>query len=612
MQRNTRGATRRLLIAVFVLVAAALWLRSEARPGAGQSASSLPVYADSLAPGWVAASGWSALDLAATGERYSGSRAIAASFGGGASYLTLRPDKAVAASSASRIRFALYASSESNALELAVNGGPAYRLPLAPGAWLLIDLPLSALGSPGEVASLTWRKAGNRGPQPIFYLDDITLLGVDGAPPATATAAPTGAPTLLPTSEPISNAPGAPPATATPAPTLAPSATPTTAPIVWPTATATSAPPTATATNPPATATAPPAATATAAPPTATAPPPASSDNRITWLGKPWYAHGVNVPWVNWAQDFGGSQYGLAGQILNGDGSMNTNSPIVQRFAQLPPAGVHAVTWWLFSGTGSNNPSGPEQILRDGSGRPTGLNPDVYRDLDAALLLAEQYDLYYTFPVLIRPNQVPTSWLTTYRADLINALRPLFQRYDGHPRIVAWAAFVEPEWAIWNEGFPKQVAQDYVRDFAAAVHAESSQLATLNSAMLDGLPMWTGLGLDFYSASWYDYMNNLSNSYDGDGGNWCALCTTYDEVRSRYNLDKPLVLGEFYAGASADFWLGGSNLGPLGRLNAWYDKGFAGAYAWSLFPEKTDDKLAVEWSSYTTFAATHDDEGPQQ
>lgn len=338
----------------------------------------------------------------------------------------------------------------------------------------------------------------------------------------------------------------------------------------------------------------------------------ASPGSRLSWQGRPWYAHGVNVPWVNWAQDFGGDQYGLAGQILKRDGSLDRNHAIVRRFAQLPPAGVHAVTWWLFAGTGSSNPRGPEQILTDGSGRPTGIKPEVYRDVDAALKLAEAYDLYYTFPVLIRPNQVPRSWLTTHRADLIDALRPLFRHYSGHPRILAWSAFVEPEWAIWNEGFPREVAQAYVRDFAAAVHAESTQLVTLNSAMLDGLPLWAGLGLDFYSASWYDYMNNQGSRHDGDGGGWCALCTTYDEVRRRYDLDKPLVLGEFYAGANANFVLGGQDRGPLGRLNAWYDKGFAGAYAWSLFPEKTDDRLAIEWSSATTFGATHPDAGPKR
>ncbi|MDT8307607.1 MAG: hypothetical protein RRC07_16865 [Anaerolineae bacterium] len=335
-----------------------------------------------------------------------------------------------------------------------------------------------------------------------------------------------------------------------------------------------------------------------------------SGDNsHISWDGGDWYVHGVNVPWLVWEEDFGG-QWGVASEILNGDGTLDRDSAVVQRFAQLPQAGVHAVTWWLFSGNSGSDASGPEQILRDSSGRPAGIKPEVYRDIDAALLLAEEFDLYYTFPVLIRPNQVPLSWMTTYRADLIDTLRPLFRRYHGEPRIMAWSAFVEPEWAIWNDGFPQQVAQDYVRDFAAAVHAESDQLVTLNSAMLDGLSLWTGLGLDFYSTSWYDYMNNLDGSHEGYGGDWCALCTGYAEVQARYSLDKPLVIGEFYAGGEADYLTGGRDLGPLGRLDAWCDKGYAGAYGWSLFPERTYDRMAIEWSSYGIFGAAHDDCGP--
>lgn len=606
MLTRSRGALRRFIIlfTVVLAVAGAIVLGGGATH-TGRAASDVTVYADALSPAWTASVRGASVDLAATGNAYGGSRAIAVDFGGGWSELTLEANQTLLMGDTAHLRFSFYASDARNNLELVArdgNGDPVgnpYRVPLAPGAWLTIDLSLDALGNPAAIKSLTWQKGGNKAPQPGFYLDEIRLLDIDGVPIGAATAAPTTAPaqpTQEPTVAPTATSAATTAATATDQPTVTPTATtvPTTAP---------------TATEEP---TAAPTATATTAPTaTATAPAAAPSGQRISWAGGNWYTHGVNVPWVNWAQDFGGDQYGLASQILKADGSLDTSSEIVQRFAQLPGAGVHAVNWWLFSGSGSANPSGPQQIVVDANGVPTGIRPEVYRDIDAALKLADAYDLYYTFPVLIRPNQVPLSWLTTQRTAFVNALRPMFQRYSGNPRIMAWSAFVEPEWTIWNEGFSRAVAQDYVRDFAAAVHAESNQLVTLNSAMLDGLPMWTGLGLDFYSASWYDYMNNLTNSHEGDGGNWCALCTTYEEVRTRYNLDKPLVIGEFYAGASATYYVGGDDLGPLGRLNAWYDKGYAGTYAWSLFPEKTDDRLAIEWNSYSDFGGAHDDTGPR-
>src|SRR5713226_6327083 len=88
---------------------------------------------------------------------------------------------------------------------------------------------------------------------------------------------------------------------------------------------------------------------------------------------------GVNVPWFNWGCDFGcGSK--------NGASSPAVRSAVSDGFARLKPAGVHTVRWWAFEGDAW-------QINHDASGVPTGLNPAVYADFDAALALAEQYDL---------------------------------------------------------------------------------------------------------------------------------------------------------------------------------------------------------------------------
>ena len=46
----------------------------------------------------------------------------------------------------------------------------------------------------------------------------------------------------------------------------------------------------------------------------------------------------------------------------------------------------------------------------------------------------------------------------------------------------------------------------------------------------------------------------------------------YDAVKASYGLDKPLVIGEFFAASSVD---------ALQRHEDWYAKGYAGAWAWS-------------------------------
>jgi hypothetical protein len=134
-----------------------------------------------------------------------------------------------------------------------------------------------------------------------------------------------------------------------------------------------------------------------------------------------------------------------------------------------------------------------------------------------------------------------------------------------------------------------------------AVRAASPTYVTVGSAMLDGLPMWTDLGLDFYQAHWYDFMNS-PDSPDRPGGNWCARCTDYAEVRERYNLDAPLVIGEFFAGPSTD---------AAARYRDFYEKGYAGSWAWSLFPESTNDGMQIDLGAAAAFARSHSDTGPR-
>jgi hypothetical protein len=235
------------------------------------------------------------------------------------------------------------------------------------------------------------------------------------------------------------------------------------------------------------------------------------------------------------------------------------------------------------------------QITRDSSGAPTGINPAVFTDIDAALALAAKYDLYYDFVLFNSSTSIPSAWVNDpgQRAKLAQVLGTLFARYKGNPRIVSWEVFNEPEWDIWNGKADQSSVQSTVKAVADSVHANSGAKVTVGAAMLDGLGMWVGLGLDYYRAHWYDYMSS---------GQWCAMCTDYQGVRSRYNLDKPLVIGEMYAG---------SDIGAQARFEQFYDKGYAGAFAWSLFTERTSDGMVIDLNGSKAFAAAHTDIGPK-
>ena len=297
----------------------------------------------------------------------------------------------------------------------------------------------------------------------------------------------------------------------------------------------------------------------------------------------------MNVAWHRWACDFGCGDDGGVSQPA-------ARAAIAERFAELQESDIHVARWWTFEGDAW-------QIERDADGAPLRLKPQVYEDFDAAIELAREFDLRYVFVLFSMPSHLPESWLADpqQRAQLAQALAPLFARYADEPRVLAWEIFNEPEWDIWDNVRSQEDVVETARAVVEAIRAESDTYVTVGSAMLDGLPMWTDLGLDFYQAHWYDYMYS-PDSTGRPGGNWCARCTDYAEVRERYGLDAPLVIGEFFAGPSTD---------AAARYRDFYDKGYAGSWAWSLFPGSTNDGMHIDLTAAAELARSRDDTGPR-
>jgi hypothetical protein len=283
------------------------------------------------------------------------------------------------------------------------------------------------------------------------------------------------------------------------------------------------------------------------------------------------------MPWFNWNCDFGCGSNG---------GVQSTAGTIAPAFAQLRASDIHVVRWWMF-------PDGNKWQFTTDAGTPTGLNAAVYADMDVALALAAQYDLSFQFDLLGSPASVPAAWLDHPQA-IADALTPLFARYAGNPHILAWEVFDEADFDIWNGKVTAAQVQNTVRAVAAAVHAHGGgTYATSSAGFADGLGFMTGLGLDYYDAHWYDYMG---------GGTYCMRCNNYAYYQARFGLDAPLVVGEFYAGPDVD---------ALQRDEDFYAKGYAGAYAWSLFPDHTYDHMAIDLGAALTFAGRHPDAGPR-
>jgi len=299
-----------------------------------------------------------------------------------------------------------------------------------------------------------------------------------------------------------------------------------------------------------------PAATATAAPatavPTATAVPPTAVPAATATPGAAlnringYYLHGANMPWLNWAQDFGG-----------GLDTVQTDA----KLAAAQAAGMHVVRWWVFEG-------GAGHLQRDASGNPTGIDASVYTDLDAALAIAATHDIYLDLTLFSSPGDVTWFANSSQHAAVATVLTPLFQRYASNPHVLSWEAVNEPD---FNTGTATQAQiRDLISRIGVAVHASGPTLFAVDGTQASSVANWTGLGADYYMV---------------DG---------YGSVPALPLLDKPVVVGEM----NPDAW------------QQAYSSGYAGAWCWSLSPEHTGDALPCDMAGATTFAAGKSDIGP--
>jgi hypothetical protein len=235
--------------------------------------------------------------------------------------------------------------------------------------------------------------------------------------------------------------------------------------------------------------------------------------SRINIDGNSGWLLGANLPWINCGNEFGASGYGSYG--IGSPNSPEPGTPLSSdvlggAFQTMQSAGVNLPRWFLFF-------DGRSGITYDAAGSPTGLDGDIFRDIDAAIGIAKTYGIRILF-VLISfdrmfveaPDHVSGGRSYILQSDALqdalvnNVFAPLFQRYANNDTVIAYDVANEPEWAVTGVGLPDPPQingrllnpvslQDFTR-FVAQVTAAAQQYAlgqyvTLGSARA----IWVGL-----------------------------------------------------------------------------------------------------------------------
>lgn len=321
-----------------------------------------------------------------------------------------------------------------------------------------------------------------------------------------------------------------------------------------------------------------------------------SQNNRIHIAGRDIFVNGGNIAWIDFARDIGPG---------------NTRLDLFEEmFQEMHQSGGNSFRLWLHT----NGVSTPQFAGSGADATVVGPGVGAIDDLRAILDLAYKYDIalklcLWSFDML--QSGLSTSILERNRAlftndeklaaYIDNALIPMVDALKGHPAILAWEIFNEPEGMSTNFGWTHglyrvnmSLIQKFINRTTGAIKRTDPDVFVTNGSwsfrassdrVVNGVSYHNyyrddrlvaaggdELGvLDFYSVHYYKHFGQQQSPFSFDASHW--------------QLDKPIVIGEFYLSDPR----GDGNPDSIFGVN-WqdfhetlYERGYAGAMGWQWF-----------------------------
>ncbi len=179
-------------IAILVASLSGTKILGSARPfiqGQAEAATDLILYADALADGWADWSWSSTRVFDNDAPIQSGAASIALTYSAAWAGFSLRTDTPIAGAGYTAVDFWAYGGVGGSQIILYLQSSddgaalPGKALTAPAGTWTHFTVLLSELGSPTQIARITWQD-GSGGAQPTYYLDNIRLIAVNSPPVA--------------------------------------------------------------------------------------------------------------------------------------------------------------------------------------------------------------------------------------------------------------------------------------------------------------------------------------------------------------------------------------------------------------------------------------------